>query len=187
MSIPNNKPMPMTNKKGTPSNEISSKTVHQAPYGVDYTSNKSVFGGILRGEIPAIVLNETNEFLAFRDRSPRAPLHALVIPKRFVKDVTQLRSSDVRMLDDMKGNALAIIQEQYPKALHDNDYILCFHVPFKSVQHLHLHVLAPASDMAWFWRFGKYSSETPWCTGFERVRERLSAGKCPIAWFPCSS
>src|SRR6056300_204852 len=57
-----------------------------------YSNNPSVFGKILRGELPARTYLESTDLLAFRDRSLKAPLHALVIPKRYVKTVYSLRS-----------------------------------------------------------------------------------------------
>ena len=59
-------------------------TYHDPPPGVDYDDNPSVFGRILRGELASADYAETPTLLAFRDRTPRASLHALVIPKAYV-------------------------------------------------------------------------------------------------------
>ena len=59
-------------------------TYHDPPPGVDYADNPSVFGRILRGELASADYAETPTLLAFRDRTPRASLHALVIPKAYV-------------------------------------------------------------------------------------------------------
>jgi histidine triad (HIT) family protein len=47
-------------------------------------SDTCLFCRIVRREIPAAVVAETETALAFRDVNPQAPLHALVIPKRHV-------------------------------------------------------------------------------------------------------
>ncbi|RCN28064.1 histidine triad domain protein [Ancylostoma caninum] len=46
--------------------------------------NDTIFGKIIRKEIPAKVIFEDDEVLAFHDVSPQAPVHFLVIPKRRV-------------------------------------------------------------------------------------------------------
>ncbi len=171
-----------------------------------YSNNPSVFGRILDGEIPSRTYLESTELLAFQDRSPKAPLHALVIPKRYVKTVYSLRSGnnnhhdgytnkcnngdseegddqydddddDIRLVQNMRQMGLDLLKQQQPDALGTNDYILCFHIPpFNSVDHLHLHVLAPASQMNWMYREIKYKCGARWCTSDLDVIERLNAG-----------
>ena len=138
------------------SNDLPPTTVeyHEPPPGTpDYSNNPTVFGEILRGKVPSRPYRETAQLYAFRDRSPKAPLHALVIPKSYVPTVYSLKPSknkdddnDVQLVQDMRKLGLDILKNEYPTALENNDYILCFHIPpFNSVDHLHLHVLAPAS------------------------------------------
>lgn len=140
-----------------------------------YSDNPTVFGEILRGERPCRVLAETNQLLAFVDRSPRAPLHALVIPKTFIPSVLQLANnaeSDA-LLQDMHDTATRILQEHAPHAYANNDYRLCFHIPpFNSVGHLHLHVLAPLSCMEWYHRNIKYAEDTQWSQSYANVLKR---------------
>jgi diadenosine tetraphosphate (Ap4A) HIT family hydrolase len=151
---------------------------HEPPQNVDYADNSSVFGAILRGETRSLTLKETTNVLAFQDRSPRAPFHALVIPKKLIKNVFGLDQKDLPLVEEMHGMAADLLQSYQPDALLANDYILCYHVPpFNSVEHLHLHVLAPASEMKWLFRFTKYLPGTRWCTGGEQVRQRLKDGK----------
>lgn len=72
---------------------------------------------------------------------------------------------------------LDLLQQYQPEALAAEDYILCFHIPpFNSVDHLHLHVLAPASEMNWVYREIKYKCGARWCTSDLEVIERLMAG-----------
>ena len=157
--------------------------VHSAPPDVDYSQNVSVFGSILRGESPASVLSESENVLVFDDRLPRAPLHALVIPKRFIKSVFTLEKGDIQLLEEMRTMGLAVVKEKYPDAYRQKDYILCYHVPpFNSVDHLHLHVLAPASKMSFPFRFGKYLVGTRWCTEETAVRRRLLMGKRAVPY-----
>lgn len=158
-----------------------------------YANNPTVFGRILDGKIPTRTYVESAELLAFRDKSPHAPFHALVIPKRHVKNVYSLRgisphsegggehksedSNDIQLIQNMRQMGLDLLEQHQPKALASEDYILCFHIPpFYSVDHLHLHVLAPASEMNWAYREIKYKCGARWCTSDVEVIERLMAG-----------
>jgi diadenosine tetraphosphate (Ap4A) HIT family hydrolase len=130
-----------------------------------YRDNKTPFGAILRGESPARVFAETATLLAFEDRSPQADLHALIIPKREIGSVFDLRSSDLPMLYEMKVMADELVADSSAKFV--------FHVPpFNSVQHLHLHVLSPVHSMSIVGRL-KYWYETRWCASWESVVTRL--------------
>lgn len=152
-----------------------------------YINNTTPFGGILRGELPASVLYETNHLLAFQDTHPRAPLHGLIIPKRRILSVLQLSSSDLPMLYEMKQLAQQIVTIYAPESIDNttsNNYRFVFHIPpFYSVKHLHLHVLAPVSSMSWFYRQFKYpSNEIRWCTHLDTVIDRLERGQKPVPY-----
>ena len=115
----------------------------------DYLSNPTVFGKILRGELPARVLLETQDWFVFEDISPRAPLHALIIPKRRIRSVLEFTASDLSLLKELNELANRLVMEHLPLAYHKGDFKLCFHIPpLNTVDHLHLHVLAPASQMS---------------------------------------
>lgn len=158
------------------------------PPGVNYDENPSVFGKILRGEIPTDVLEESDHLLSFRDIRPWAPLHALVIPKQFVESVYDL--DDLELLYGMREMAERVMQQHQPQAYEDQDYLLCFHIPpFTSVNHLHLHVLSPKSKIPWLGR-RKYLEGSRWCISEEHVRARLEVGKSPVPyarWNPAIS
>eukprot|EP00534_Pseudo-nitzschia_fraudulenta_P011879 CAMPEP_0201219886 /NCGR_PEP_ID=MMETSP0851-20130426/191306_1 /ASSEMBLY_ACC=CAM_ASM_000631 /TAXON_ID=183588 /ORGANISM="Pseudo-nitzschia fraudulenta, Strain WWA7" /LENGTH=291 /DNA_ID=CAMNT_0047509583 /DNA_START=122 /DNA_END=997 /DNA_ORIENTATION=+ len=163
-----------------------------------YASNPTVFGRILRGELKTRFLAETDDLLVFQDIQPRAPLHCLVIPKRWISSVLDLASSgdsensvslpSLSLLEEMKETARTLVRDRYPEAYEQNDYVLCFHIPpFNSVDHLHLHVLAPASSMADFYRYWKYNTggmnfHVRWCTSLRDVVSRLDKGSPPTPY-----
>jgi len=156
---------------------------YEAPNGVVYSENPTVFGKILRGELPALSFEESNNTLAFEDRHPRAPLHALVIPKRYIPSVFSLQPTDLTLLEEMRQVALNLVGKRYPEAVAKGDYILCYHVPpFNSVGHLHLHVLAPASEMNLIYRYGKYQVGSRWCASEESVRKRLGMNERSVPY-----
>lgn len=149
-----------------------------------YASNPTVFGQILRGELKTNILRETQNVLAFEDIQPRAPLHGLVVPKKNIPTVMELRASkDQQLLEEMKVMAHDLIQEAHPEAYETGDYMLCFHIPpFNSVDHLHLHVLAPASSMSSIFRYGKYNPCTRWSTNLQTITTRLGEGSSPTPY-----
>lgn len=169
------------NKVASPLHPTPAATFHPPPPGVDYEDNDTVFGSILRGELPAVAYAESEDLLVFRDRWPRALLHGLVIPKKCIKSVRNLSQHDIGLILSMKATALGVIKQEQPTAYQQEDYILCFHIaPFNSVNHLHLHVLAPASEMDYWMRYSKYKSGTLWCTSVDDVIARLKMGKSAV-------
>mmetsp|Transcript_30589 Transcript_30589/g.34894 ORF Transcript_30589/g.34894 Transcript_30589/m.34894 type:complete len:192 (+) Transcript_30589:212-787(+) len=139
-----------------------------------YDDNTSIFGAILRGENPALVLQETESVLALQDKYPNAPLHALVIPKKCIKTIRDLKEEDLKLLEEMHDTALEVLRSKSPLAYKEKDYVLCYHLPpFNSVDHLHLHILAPVSKMNWIYRYGKYFTGTFWCASEYSVLEGL--------------
>ena len=177
---PSTLPMDFVSQQAMPTT-AAVRQYHEPPPGIDYSKNPSIFGKILRGELPAIVFDESPSVLAFQDRTPRAQCHALVIPKRFIPTVASLTKDDLTILQEMHEMGLGLIEQHQPEAFARKDYILCFHLPpFNSVNHLHLHVLVPASKMNCLHRFGKYQVGTPWCADEANVRHRLMAGKKPM-------
>ena len=158
-------------------------TYHPAPLGVDYDKNDTVFGKILRGDSPATALAETSNVFAFEDIHPWARLHGLVIPKRLIKSVFDLTAEDQDLLDEMRETAYQLLREQEPTAYARGDFILCFHVPpYNSVDHLHLHVMAPKSKMRFVPRFYKYNTNSKRAASLDSVQSRLQRGKAPVPY-----
>lgn len=51
---------------------------------------KNIFERIIDNELPSTKVLESDEFLAFKDINPKAPIHILVIPKAYFKDFQEL-------------------------------------------------------------------------------------------------
>lgn len=68
-----------------------------------------IFCKIVNGDIPATLVGETEKSLAFRDITPRQPLHILVIPKSHHANVADLSLNDPESLVDLMqlGSRLA--------------------------------------------------------------------------------
>lgn len=105
-----------------------------------------LFCRMIRKEIKAKVEYEDNGVLAIHDINPQAPAHILVIPKRHVERVDQLKESDAAMI----GNAIVRAKEIAQKNGW-TDYRLVFNngrEAGQSVFHIHLHLLS-GRRMAW--------------------------------------
>lgn len=55
----------------------------------------NVFEKIIKGEIPCNKVLENDDFLAFHDIAPKAPIHVLAIPKKFAKDFQELNPQEM--------------------------------------------------------------------------------------------
>ncbi|MCI5632701.1 histidine triad nucleotide-binding protein [Helicobacter sp.] len=55
----------------------------------------NIFEKIIKGEIPCNKVLENDDFLAFHDIAPKAPIHVLAIPKKFAKDFQELNPQDM--------------------------------------------------------------------------------------------
>lgn len=101
----------------------------------------SIFTRIIRGEIPADVVLETERLIAFRDIAPQAPVHLLVVPKTAdYATVAELAAGDPALLAELVAAAGALAAEH-----SDGDYRLVFNsgpAAGQTVFHVHAHVLA---------------------------------------------
>jgi diadenosine tetraphosphate (Ap4A) HIT family hydrolase len=104
----------------------------------------TIFHRIMRREIPADIVLETDEVIAFRDIAPQAPVHVLFVPK-----------VDIPTLDDVDGGAAMVVGRLVHEAtrwarnegLAADGYRLvmnCNDHGGQTVFQLHLHLLAGA-------------------------------------------
>ena len=124
-----------------------------------YADNATVFGAILRGELPAKVLFEDEQVLCFRDIRPVCEHHSLVIPKRHIEHCGYLTPRDEALVRHMEHVARTALKLDFPdvdqeSALTDGRLSLGFHKwPMLSVRHLHLHCIYPMPCQSWWHRF----------------------------------
>lgn len=98
-----------------------------------------VFCRIANGSIPAEKVYENDEFVAFRDLNPQAPVHVLLIPRQHFD--TLLNVEDTALL----GRALRCVQEVAKQlGLADDGFrvvVNCRENGGQTVYHLHWHIL----------------------------------------------
>jgi histidine triad (HIT) family protein len=107
-----------------------------------------LFCKIVAGEIPATVVRETNETLAFRDIDPQAPTHVVVVPKRHLADAADLASAAPALAGAMITTAAEVAAAE---GISDGGYRMVFNTgpeAGQTVFHVHLHVLG-GRRMTW--------------------------------------
>lgn len=100
-----------------------------------------LFCKILAGDVPSDEVTSTETMYAFRDISPGAPTHVLVIPRRHIESAAVLTMADADLLGDLFTTAQAVARQA---GIADSGYRLVLNVgddALNSVPHLHLHVL----------------------------------------------
>lgn len=100
----------------------------------------TIFGKIIRREIPADIVYEDDLALAFKDVNPQAPTHILVIPKKPITRLSEADQEDTALM----GHLLMTVQKVAQKANLDNGYRVVINNGVdarQSVDHLHLHIL----------------------------------------------
>lgn len=107
-----------------------------------------LFCKIIKGEIPSTKVYEDDNFFAFKDIAPVAPVHVLVIPKKHVASIAALTEDDA----DVAGKMLFAIQKVAQELCLDKDgYRVIFNTGEKAgqtVHHMHAHILG-GKEMAW--------------------------------------
>ena len=104
-------------------------------------SSDTVFGAIVRGEIPADLVYEDDLCLAFRDLNPQAPVHVLVIPREGIAGLTEAGEADPALLGHLLQAADVVAQRE---GIAEDGWRVVINVGVdagQTVDHLHLHVL----------------------------------------------
>ena len=102
----------------------------------------TIFGKIIRREIPADIVYEDDEVLAFRDLNPQAPVHVLFVPKRAIATLDDARPGDAELLGKLLLAAAAYAREQGLAKDGYRTVINCNEHAGQTVFHLHVHLLA---------------------------------------------
>lgn len=102
-----------------------------------------LFCGIVAGEVPADIVRSDDLTVAFRDISPQAPVHVLIVPRRHIVNASTVEAADADAIAGLLVAARAIAESE-GIAGEDRGYRLVLNVgrdSLNSVPHLHLHML----------------------------------------------
>jgi histidine triad (HIT) family protein len=108
----------------------------------------TLFGKIIRREIPADIVYEDDHVLAFRDINPQAPVHVLFIPKKPLATLNDAADADAELLGKLVVAAAKWARQQ---GFAEDGYrcvINCNRDGGQTVFHVHVHLLA-GRQLAW--------------------------------------
>ena len=108
----------------------------------------TIFTKIINKEIEANIIYEDQEVLAFEDINPQAPTHILIIPKKEIPTVNDIKVEDVALIGKLVLVAKNIAQE---KSLDSSGYRLvinCNEHGGQTVFHIHMHLIG-GRQLAW--------------------------------------
>jgi histidine triad (HIT) family protein len=106
---------------------------------------ETIFHKIMRKEIPATIVHEDEQVVAFRDNSPVANTHILIVPRKTVPSVAEATAADATLLGHMVLVAAELARKQ---GISESGYRLVFNCGGdggQSVPQLHLHLLGGRS------------------------------------------
>lgn len=100
----------------------------------------TVFGKIIRREIPADIIFENDRVMAFRDIRPVAPVHIIIIPKKEIPDLQSVSAEDLPLIGEMVAAAQQIARDL---GLDEGYRLLTNNGPDsgQEVFHLHFHLI----------------------------------------------
>lgn len=110
---------------------------------------ETIFSKIIRKEIPAKIVYESENVLAFRDINPQAPVHILIIPKIEIPSAREINGLEHgKLLGEMIDTANKIAKDE---GIFESGFRLVFNAGEnggQDVYHLHLHLLG-GRKMKW--------------------------------------
>lgn len=101
-----------------------------------------LFCKMVAGDIPADIVYENDDVLAFRDINPQAPVHILIIPKQHIAMINNVAEEDAALMGKLFLAARHIAKAE---GVADEGYrtvMNCGAAAGQSVFHVHLHLLA---------------------------------------------
>ena len=116
--------------------------------GITIVSEKTIFKRILDGEIPADIVYEDEQCLAFRDINPQAPTHVLIIPKEPIRTINDIQSKHTELMGKL---FLAAAELARKEGIAEEGYRVvmnCNRAGGQAVYHIHLHLLG-GRQMDW--------------------------------------
>ncbi len=110
--------------------------------------SECLFCALASGDIPADIVLSDDDVVAFRDITPQAPVHVLVIPRAHHANVADLATADPALTGALLRAAGAVAAQE---GIADSGYRIVTNTgegAGQSVHHIHFHVLG-GRDLAW--------------------------------------
>jgi len=112
------------------------------------TESDCLFCKIVADEIPADIIHESPDAIAFRDINPQAPTHVLIVPRRHISTINDLDESDTDAVGQLFLAARNIARQE---GFAEDGYRVtmnCNAAAGQTVFHIHLHLLG-GRNFAW--------------------------------------
>ena len=103
--------------------------------------SNDLFLKIVSREIPADIVYENDDVLAFRDVNPQAPLHVLIIPKTRIPTINDMQQQDAELFGKLFLAAKEIAAEEGVSEEGYRVVMNCNSAAGQTVFHVHLHLL----------------------------------------------
>ena len=101
-----------------------------------------LFCRIAAGDLPATVVHQDDQVIAFEDNNPQAPMHLLIIPRLHIATLNDLEPGHDALIGTMMRRAAALAAERGYDGRGYRTVFNCQKDAGQTVFHLHLHVLA---------------------------------------------
>lgn len=101
----------------------------------------TIFTKIINREIPSDIVFENDKVIAFKDINPQAPIHILVVPKKEIATINDIKPEDKELIGEVYlaigkiAQELGIVEEGYRVIANCNEY------GGQEVFHIHFHLL----------------------------------------------
>ncbi|NIG99309.1 MAG: HIT domain-containing protein [Buchnera aphidicola (Periphyllus acericola)] len=104
-------------------------------------NTKNIFQKIIKKKISAEIIYQDKKITAFNDISPRAPIHIIIIPNNFIKNINYIDKKNLNILSYMMYKSIKIAKN---KKIHKSGYrivINCNKNGGQTIPYLHIHLL----------------------------------------------
>ena len=101
----------------------------------------TIFGKIARGEIDADIVHEDDDVVAFRDQTPPAPVHLLIIPRKPIPTLNAAEAGDAELLGKLMLAAAKVAEQEGIAEQGYRTIVNCNAGAGQTVYHLHVHLL----------------------------------------------
>ena len=108
----------------------------------------SLFTKIINREIPADIIYENDEIIAFNDINPQAPIHILIVPKKEISTINNINEEDKGLIGEMFITAKKIAKDLKIDESGYRTVFNCNEHGGQTVYHIHLHLLG-GRQLSW--------------------------------------
>jgi len=104
-----------------------------------------LFCRIAAGEIPATIVHQDDDLVAFEDINPQAPHHVIIIPRQHIATINDLEPGDEALFGKLATTAARLAAERGFDGAGYRLVVNCNAVAWQAVFHVHMHLLAGRS------------------------------------------